>query len=446
MRFGNNGTRLVDVLVGARGTESVETELLVGVAFPAHSGHDLNGQRGDAVGQNREAVLLALGVEDLEARHRDDTGVNIVLLLQVLGGINTDADLGTSGDESDIGVLDLVQDVTTLDGLLDRGTLKLRQVLTGEGEDGRSVLGGQGDVVGSGGLVAVGRAPDHVVGESTEVGEGLDRLVSRTVLTKTNGVVGGDPDGADLGEGRQTHSTGGVRHEVEESTTVRQDGAVGGETVHDGTHTVLTDTVADVTARVVTETVGLGLEVDGLLPAGQVGAGQIGGTTEELRQDALNLGQDSLGELARSDSRVGGGVGGQVLLPALGQVTLEAAREVGVLLGVALLVLGEELVPLLLSSSTLRRVLAVEVIHLLRNSEGLVRVEAELLLELLDVVGLERRAVNTVGTLLKGAVADGSLELDESGLVLAGLGLLEGLLHGGEVGVTVLDDQDLPAI
>lgn len=37
-------TYLVDILVGTRGTESVETELLVSISLPAHGAHDLNGQ------------------------------------------------------------------------------------------------------------------------------------------------------------------------------------------------------------------------------------------------------------------------------------------------------------------------------------------------------------------------------------------------------------------
>lgn len=116
------------------------------------------------------------------------------------------------------------------------------------------------------------------------------------------------------------------------------------------------------------------------------------------------------------------------------------------LLGVLILVLGEELVPLLLSSSTVGRVLAVEVVNFLGNSKALLGVEAELLLDLLDIVGLEGVTVNTVGTLQKRTVTDGGLELDQGGLVLDGASLLEGLVHGIEIVITVLDGDDVPAV
>ena len=116
------------------------------------------------------------------------------------------------------------------------------------------------------------------------------------------------------------------------------------------------------------------------------------------------------------------------------------------LLGELLAVLGKKLVPLFLVSGALGGVLAVKVVDFLGDSEGLIRVEAKLLLELLDIVSLERRAVDAVSALLQGAVTDGSLKLDQSGLVLDGLSLLEGSLHGIQVSVTVLDGDDLPAV
>ena len=46
------------------------------------------------------------------------------------------------------------------------------------------------------------------------------------------------------------------------------------------------------------------------------------------------------------------------------------------LLGVALAILGKKLIPLLLLSSTVGRVLAVEVVDLLGDNKGLIGVEA----------------------------------------------------------------------
>lgn len=418
----------------------------MGVALPAHGAHDLNGQRGDTVGQNAESVVLALSIEDLEAGNGDNAGLDVVLLGELLGGVNADAHLGTSGDQGNLGTLNLAQDVTTLAGTLNGRALQLGKVLAGQSHDAGSVLGGEGNIVGSASLVTVSRAPDHAVGQSTEVSQSLDRLVSRTVLTQTNRVVGGDPDNALLGQSRQTDSTSGVGDEVQEGTGVGDQRSVGGNTVHDGTHTVLTDTVADVATGVVTKTGGGGLEVDGTLPDGQVGAGQIGGTTNELGNSSDELAQDSLGQLSRGDSGICRGVDGEALLPAVGQLTSLAAGEVVVLSLVLVAVLGEQLVPLGLGGGTGRGDLAVGVVDLLGNGEALLGVEAELLLELLDVISLEGRTVDTVGTLVLGAETNGGLQLDDGGLVLALLGLGNGLLNAVKVVVTVTDDQDLPAI
>lgn len=439
-------TCLVNILVGTRGTEAVDAELLVGVALPAHGAHHLNRQGGDAVGKDGQAVLLVLEVKGLEAGQGDDTGLEVVVLLEDLDGIEGNGNLGTSGDEGDVGTLNLVQDVATLGSLLDGRALELGKVLASQSNDAGGLLGGQGDVVSTAGLVTVGRSPDESVGESTEVGKSLNRLVGRTILTETDRVVGGDPDGADARQSRQTDGTSSVRDEVQEGTGVGQDGAVGSETVEDGTHGVLTDAISNISAAVVAETGRLGLEVDGILPPGQVGASQIGGTTKQLGDGLVDLLENSLGQLSRGDGGVGGAVDGEVLLPALGEVASLSSSEVSGLGRELLLVLGEELVPLLLSGGTLGRVLAIEVVDLLGDDEALLGVEAELLLELLDVVSLEGRAVDTVGALVQGAETNGGLELDKGGLVSDGLGLLDGSLNGLEVVVTVLDGEDLPTV
>jgi hypothetical protein len=191
-------THLVDLLVWARGTEAIDTELLVRVALPTKSRSSLNGQNGDTVGKNREAVFLALGVKDFEARNGDNAGRNAVLVLQVLSSINGNADFRTGRDNGNGSIGSINRDVTTLEAVLNGGLLQLRKVLTGESKDAGGVFRGNGGVVGSAGLVAVGGTPDHQVRQSTEVCEGLNRLVSRTVLTKTDGVVGSDPNGANL--------------------------------------------------------------------------------------------------------------------------------------------------------------------------------------------------------------------------------------------------------
>lgn len=308
------------------------------------------------------------------------------------------------------------------------------------------MLGGQGRVVGSAGLVAVSRAPDHAVGEGTEVSQGLNRLVSRTVLTQTNGVVGSDVDDTDAGQSGQTESTGSVGDEVKEGTTGRDDGTVGSQTVHDGSHGVLTHTVAEVAARPLTNAVLRRLEVNSVLPAGVVGASQVSRAGKQLGDDIVDLLEDSLGQLAGGNGSVGGLVGGEALLPALRKLASKAAGQVSTLLGELLLVLLEELVPLLLLSGTIGGVLVVHVVDLLGNDEALLGVEAELLLNVLSIVSLEGVAVDTAGTSQLGAEANGGGQLDDGGLVSNLLTLADSVLDGLEVVVTVLDPLGVPAV
>ena len=363
----------------------------------------LDGQDRVAGREDAKPVLLALLVlalarnhknsvfthEDLDTRHRDDSDLEAVAG-KLLGGLEGEGHLGTGRNDGEVGVLGILEDVTTLGGLLDGRTSELREVLSGEGEDGRGVLGEDGDEVRGRSLVAIGRSPEGNVGGGSQPSGGLDRLVRRSVLTETDRVVRSNLDDSKVGKGRQSDGTGSVRDEVEECGTEGDDTSVGGETVTDGSHTVLSHTESEVSAGVRSETGRGVLEVLGTLPSGQVGAGQVGGTTDKLGQDLDKLGNGGLGQLSGSDSSILGGVGRESLLPTVGESTLNSSQELGALLGVFLLVLLEQVVPGSLLLSALLGDLVVEVVGLLRDGEGLLRVEARLLLELGDVVLLER--------------------------------------------------------
>ena len=298
-------TYLVHLLIGTGSTEAVETELLVRVSLPAHGAHGLNAEDWKTVREDGETVLLVLSIEDLEARDGDDTGRDVVLLLQVLGSINANADLRAGGDNGDSSVLRIESNVSTLERLLNAGGLEMGKVLTGKGEDAGSVLGSQSRVVGSAGLVAISRTPHHEVRQGTEVGKSLDRLVSRAVFTKTNGVVRRDIDGPDLREGGQTHGAGSIGDEVQEGTASGDHGAVSSHTVHGSSHGMFTDTISEVPASIITELENWGLEVNSALPPGVVGASQIGRSRHELRDGLVDLLKDGLGEFPRGNSRVG---------------------------------------------------------------------------------------------------------------------------------------------
>lgn len=107
-----------------------------------------------------------------------------------------------------------MQDVATLAGVLDRRVLELGKVLTGEGEDGGSAAGLDGDEVGGRGLVSVCGAPELQVRDGAQVDGDFDGLMCWAILTETDRVVSGDPDDLVAGEGRQTESTNSVADEV----------------------------------------------------------------------------------------------------------------------------------------------------------------------------------------------------------------------------------------
>jgi hypothetical protein len=91
-------------------------------------------------------------------------------------------------------------------------------------------------------------------------------------------------------------------------------------------------------------------------------------------------------------------------------------------------------------------VLAVEIVDLLGDNEGLLRVETELGLDAGDVVSLERAAVDAVGALKLGTVSDDGGKLDDGGLVLDLLGLLDGSLDAIQIVVAILDPLSVPAV
>ena len=126
------------------------------------------------------------------------------------------------------------------------------------------------------------------------------------------------------------------------------------------------------------------------------------------------------------------------------ELTGDDGVELGEILGVLLLVLGELLVPGRLRLGTLA-VQSMYGRHLLGDLEGLV-LPAEVLTGRLGLVGAEGRAMDVVGVgLVGGAVADEGGHLDEGGAGI-GLGLVDRVADGVEVGVTVLDVLDVPAV
>ena len=156
--------------------------------------------------------------------------------------------------------------------------------------------------------------------------------------------------------------------------------------------------------------------------------------------------ENDLRELAGGNSVVRWAVHWELLLPSLWELAGEAALEILGLGWELLGVLLKELVPLLLSSGTLRGVLVVKVVNGLVNSKGLLWIEAELLLDLGNIILLQWSTVDTAGTLKEGAESDGSAELDHGWLISDLLALLDGGLNGLEVVVSVADGNAVPSV
>ena len=173
----------------------------------------LNRQDRRPAPEHAQPVLDRLLVEDAPARQGHHTRLD-ALPGELRSRLERDRHLGAGRGEREVLALDLVHDVAALERTLDRRPLEVRQVLAREREDGGRLGARERGVVGGGGLVAVSRTPDVDIGGGTEVEDGLDGLVSGTVFTETDGVVGGDPDNLVSAESREPDGTSGIRDEV----------------------------------------------------------------------------------------------------------------------------------------------------------------------------------------------------------------------------------------
>ena len=67
--------------------------------------------------------------------------------IQLLRSLKDDRDLRASGDEGQVLVRDLVEDVAAAERVLDRRALEVGEVLAGEAEDRGRLLAGDGTVI-----------------------------------------------------------------------------------------------------------------------------------------------------------------------------------------------------------------------------------------------------------------------------------------------------------
>jgi hypothetical protein len=106
----------------------------------------------------------------------------------------------------------------------------------------------------------------------------------------------------------------------------------------------------------------------------------------------------------------------------------------------------EQFVPLQLSSGTLGGMFVILVVYFLRYEERFLGVEAKLLLDLLDIVGLQGIAVNTTSALQYRAEPNSGRQLDHGRLIFGRNGAYHSGINSVKVGVTIFDMLSVPAI
>ena len=82
----------------------------------------------------------------------------------------------------------------------------------------------------------------------------------------------------------------------------------------------------------------------------------------------------------------------------------------------------------------------------MRNDKGFLRVEAELLLDVLRIIGFQSVAVNTASALKFGAKTNGGCQLNDRRLVSNRFGLCDCSLDAIQIVVTLGDMLSVPAV
>mmetsp|Transcript_9518 Transcript_9518/g.28765 ORF Transcript_9518/g.28765 Transcript_9518/m.28765 type:complete len:494 (-) Transcript_9518:3-1484(-) len=264
-----------------------------------------------------------------------------------------------------------------------------------------------------------------------------------SILAEEDRVVRHDVDDLCLGEGGHSHGSPHVVGEDEEGCAVRDEvGTVEGDAVADGPHAVFTDSKPQVAP------LGGGLlEVAKALQDGQVGGREVGRASPKVRQDRCEDVECLVGELACGGLALLLAHLLEGLLPAVWKLLLQVnVLKLLAELGVLLLVLGKVLVPLLLDLCAVVSLAVAVFLDVLRDDK-LVVLPAEVVAGGLHLLRAERGSVDGVRVgLVRRPVADDGRHLEQRGLVGDGLGLLDGVLDGLEVGVAVDDVDDVPAV
>lgn len=127
--------------------------------------------------------------------------------------------------------------------------------------------------------------------------------------------MGSNIDNANLTQSAQSYRTRSIRNKVKECSAERNDSSVSSKTIHDTCHTVLTNTIPDISTSPGTEFGRRWLEVGGLLGTSKIRTGKISRTTDHLGNNGIELLEDGLGQLAGSNSGIRGLISNGELAP-----------------------------------------------------------------------------------------------------------------------------------
>ena len=319
----------------------------------------------------------------------------------------------------------------------------MRQSLTGEDQRSRAIDTLQGGFPSHRGFHGIRRAPGAHIGRGAQARQLLYWLVSRTIFTQANGVVGEHIDGALLHQRGHAHGVAAVLHEDQEGSAVRHEAAMQGDAVHDGSHTEFANTVINV----VTAGVFFGQRL-AAIPDGEVGARQVGRATQQFRQHRAIGVQGVLGRLAAGDRfafvlallNIRLGLLGEVRRQFSGHTTLELSGQ----LRFSLFVGGKRLLPLSLCGGAFFTGIP-GTINFRRNLEGTVA-PTQLLTGQCNFVLSQRCAVTGFGALLVGGTkTNNGLAADQRGLGCIRPASLNGSANGLRV-MSVNSRDYLPAV
>ncbi|KAH3669314.1 hypothetical protein OGAPHI_001435 [Ogataea philodendri] len=278
------------------------------------------------------------------------------------------------------------------------------------------------------------------VRHGSEQGRRLHRLMGWSVFSLVDGVVSSDVDGLELLQASHSDGWSSVKVEHKERGRDWQEGAlvVGSQSVGNGAHGMLSDTVLNVSTREVSSKTTLGgqsrvHEVFHTRPL-QIHRHRQVRTTSNHRRTVLTERSHQL-----SGSCSGWSVSSELLLwkerlPVLWKFSSGSGQELGTFLRILLDVLGNQVFPFGNKLVSLCWLLFEEVVNVTWHVEFLSRVHSVLDLELSDSVLTQSTSVGSAVVFKSSAGSDDSSAVDQGWSVFLGLCVLQSLDDEDSVG------------